>query len=193
MSNESKAPKSTGVFSPAAEQPLNHWLMEMARARSEDKKVSFADALAGIKRENPRIAEAARIEATGGKAEASPKFLQLMRRALEIAKSRGLGIETAMEHAAVENPALAQQARRERGGSLYLAELQPIPGVGDASVLMSEGVDAALDPSSHLVMLANERCRERSISFAQALSEIGSEHPALAHASREQATRTKIY
>jgi len=188
------AKDNKGVFGLAAEQPCNNWLIEMAQARAGNEGIPFNDALAQIRKENPQLVEAARLEVTGGgDSNYGPNFLHLMRRALEIAKAKGLGTEEALERASFENPDVAKKARAERGGSLYAGEFQPAPGIGDTGVLMSEGVDAALDPSAHLTMLANERCREKSISYVQALTEVGLEHPALVRASREQTTGRKLY
>lgn len=177
-----------GPFSAAPERPLNDWLIALARDRARDGKISYGAALSQVLKENPRLAEAARMETTGGQdGQHSAKFLQLMQRALEIAeKSKSLTTEEALERAAVQNPELARAARDERGGSLYAGELLPVPGVGSKSVLMSEGVEAALDPSNFLVMLASERRNQKGISFREALCEVGREHPELTHAAREQ-------
>jgi hypothetical protein len=181
-------------FSPAPTQPINKWLIDLAKARAEQQKIDFGIALAQIKRENPQLADAAGMEVTGGKAQDhGPNFLKLMRRALEIARAKSLDVKPAMERAAAEDPDLAEAARRERGGSLYASELLPAPGIGDKQVLMSEGVDAALDPSAQLVMLSEDRCRERSISYAEALVQIAREHPELVRAAREQALGRKLY
>lgn len=180
--------KTEGPFSPAPQRPLNSWLIEMAQACAEDEKIPFAAALGKIKAENPRLAEAARMEATCGAAPGTGEnFMRLMRRAMEIAKARGMSVEPAMEQAAAADPDLAAAARSERGGGLYAGELSVPPGVGDRKVLMSEGVDAALDPGAHLIVLTEGRCREKNISYREALTEIGREHPELVRAAREQA------
>jgi hypothetical protein len=184
--------KNEGAFS-SVEQPFNNWLMEAARERASKEGIDFTSALRQIARENPPIAEAARIEATGPQdAETGPSFLRLMRRALGIMKAKGVSTEAAMEQAAVENPDVANAARVERGGSLYATELRPAPGIGDRRVLMSEGTEAALDPSARLVMLANERRDRKSISFGEALLEVGREHPDLVWAAREQTVGRKL-
>lgn len=188
------AENNRAAFSPAPEQPCNSWLIEMAQARAGNKEIPFATALSQIKQENPPLSEAARMEAMGGESQGhGPKFLQLMRKAVAVAKAKGLDIEPAMEQIAAANPDLARAARDERGGGLYAGELQVPPGIGDKRVLASEGVEAALDPSAHLAMLAENRCRDKGISYVEALVEVGREHPLLVRAAREQTTGRKLY
>lgn len=188
-----KIQKNEGPFSSPAAQPLTDWLIEQARERAANSQgLDFSTALGQIRRENPRIAEAARLEAGPKKAEVGPAFLRLMRRALEIMKAKGVGTEEAMGQSSIENPDLARAAREERGGSLYAGELRTAPGIGDKGVLMSGGVEAALDSSAYLVMLANERRNRKSISFGEALIEVGRQHPDLARAAREQALGRKL-
>lgn len=187
------AKKNEGVFPAAPEQPLNKWLIEMARDRAAKQGIDFNTAFNQISSENPQIREAARMEDGSQRdPEVGPSFLRLMRRALEIMKAKGIGTEEAMERVAVENPDLARAARQQRGGSLYATDLKPAPGIGDRQVLMSEGLEAALNPDAYLVMLANERRDRKSISFGEALIEVGREHPDLVRACREQTLGQKL-
>lgn len=182
-----------GPFSPAPEQRLNNWLYSLAQARAEQDGTDIASAMGKVKRENPPLVDAVRMEVMGIPADArGPKFMQLMRRAMEIAKAKGISPQPAIEQAAAENPDLAAAARMERGGNLYAGEFRVPPGVGDRMVLMSEGIEAALDPGAHLVRLAEERQREKSISYGEALVEVGREHSQLVRAAREQSLGCKL-
>jgi hypothetical protein len=184
-----------GAFSPMPERPCSNWILEMAKMRAQEENIPLGDALGQIKRENPQIAEAADLEVVGaGDPNYGANFIKLMRRALEIMKaSHGLTQEEALERASVQNPDLARAARWERKGSLYTGELRAAPGIGKREVLLSEGVEAALDPQTHLVMLTNERQQKNRCSWGEALLLVAREHPHLVRAAEEQVLGRKRY
>lgn len=185
--------KNEGAFAAAPEQPFNNYLSQLAQARAEEDGTDLVSAMGKVKMENRPLADAARIEVIGVPAGArGPKFMELMRRALELMKAKGLTTEVAMERVAGQDPDLARLAREERGGSLYATELKPAPGIGDRTVLLAEGLEGALDPGAHLTSLANERRDRKKISFGEALIEVGREHPALVRAARKQSLGSDV-
>lgn len=185
--------ENPGAFSPAPPQPIVRYVLELAKDRVKRDGISLTAALSQIRNENPQLARAADMEmGTRGGIDGQPNFQQLLRKALEIAKTGGRNFEEALEQASVGNPELARAARAENGGYIYSSELRVPAGIGDKQVLMSEGVDAALNPDAHLTKLAHERARERSIPFRDALTQVAREHPELSRAHHEQVIGRKL-
>lgn len=185
--------ENPGAFKGPAPQPISMWVLGLAKDRMKRDGISLTAALHQIRQEDPQLAKAADSEMeTRGGIEGQPNFQQLLRKALEIVKTSGRSYEEALEQASVGNPELARAARAENGGSIYNSELRVPAGIGDEQVLMSEGVDAALNPDAYLTKLAHERARERSLPFRDALTQVAREHPELTRAAHEQSIGRKL-
>ena len=171
----------------AGEDSKSQQLTDLARARAAEKEIPVSVALSEVARENPQLAQKARLEVARQKPSEGmftnqPRSKELHEAALARAKEKGISYSAALHEIEVESPDLVAAARHE--GGLQVKDVKDL-GNGLKMVICGDTeIGAVKDPAGWIVEMAKNRSKAKKVSLSEATAQIVRDYPRLAAAAR---------